>query len=47
MVALAIYFYLSGNCLYCQSSLTSFLLYPIGLGYLVAHGEDFHPHVAV
>jgi hypothetical protein len=42
---LAIYFHLSRNGLYCQFSLTSIILPPIGLGGFPACGEDFQAHV--
>ena len=43
---LAIYFYLSRNGLYCQSSLTSAILSHIRLGGFPAGGEDFQAHIA-
>ncbi len=42
---LVTYFNLSGNCLHCQSSLTSHILSHIGAGGFPAGGEDFQAHV--
>jgi hypothetical protein len=38
---LATWFHLSGNCLYCQSSLTSYIMPHIRSGGFPACGEDF------